>query len=47
MYTYTNEEYADINFIYKFCNGNVAAAVQEYKRRFLFLNQQITDWSES
>jgi hypothetical protein len=32
MYTYTNKEYAIIDFVYGFCNGNMAAAVSEYER---------------
>lgn len=31
---FTNAEYADIHFVYGFCNGNANAAVQEYRRRF-------------
>lgn len=31
---YTHEEYADIIFIYGFCNGNALAACREYQRRF-------------
>lgn len=34
MSTFSNEEYADIHFIYGFCNGNARAAVTEYHRRF-------------
>jgi hypothetical protein len=31
---FTNAEYADIHFIYGFCDGNAQAAVREYRRRF-------------
>lgn len=33
-YQFSNEEYADILFVYGFCNGNSRAAVREYERRF-------------
>jgi hypothetical protein len=32
---YTNTEYADIHFVYGFCDGNAAAAVWEYELRYL------------
>lgn len=41
MNTFSNEEYADIHFIYGFCNGNARAAVTEYRRRFP--NRRIPD----
>lgn len=31
---FTNAEYADIIYVYGFCNGNARAAVGEYQRRF-------------
>lgn len=31
---FSNEEYADIVYIYGFCNGNSRAACREYQRRF-------------
>lgn len=31
---FTNQEYADIHFIYGFANGNSAEAAREYQRRF-------------
>ena len=34
MATYTNEEYADILFIYGYCDGNAAESRREYQRRF-------------
>lgn len=34
MTTFTNQEYADILFVYGFCDGNARAAVAEYHRRF-------------
>ena len=34
MATFTNREYADIHFIYGYCNGNARAAVEEYRTRF-------------
>ncbi|KYQ49510.1 hypothetical protein ALC60_11439 [Trachymyrmex zeteki] len=32
--TYSNSEYADMVFVYGFCNGNALKAVREYARRF-------------
>lgn len=34
MATYTNAEYADILFVYGYCDGNAAEARREYQRRF-------------
>jgi hypothetical protein len=34
MEMYTNAEYADIHFIYGFCDGNAAAAAREYQLRY-------------
>jgi hypothetical protein len=34
MTLFTNAEYADIVFVYGFCNGNGRAAVEEYRRRY-------------
>jgi hypothetical protein len=31
---FSNAEYADIHFVYGFCNGNAEAAVREYRHRF-------------
>lgn len=31
---FSNGEYADIHFIYGFCDGNAQQAVQEYRRRY-------------
>lgn len=31
---FTSEEYADIHFVYGYCNGNAVAAVREYRLRF-------------
>jgi hypothetical protein len=33
MEMYTNVEYADIHFLYGFCDGNAAAAAREYQLR--------------
>lgn len=33
-FTFSNEEYADIHFIYGFCDGNAREAAREYARRF-------------
>lgn len=33
-YHFTNPEYRDLHYIYGFCDGNAAAAVREYGRRF-------------
>jgi hypothetical protein len=35
---YTNAEYANIHFVYSFCDGNAAAAAREYQLRY-------PDWS--
>lgn len=34
MATFSNEELADIHYIYGFCNGNATAAAREYALRF-------------
>lgn len=34
MVEFSNVEYADIHFIYGYCNGNATAAVREYHRRY-------------
>lgn len=34
MAAYTTAEYADILFIYGYCDSNVAEACREYERRF-------------
>jgi hypothetical protein len=34
MEMYTNVEYADIHFVYGFCDGNAAAAAREYQLRY-------------
>lgn len=31
---FTHQEYADMHFIYGFCNGNARAVAREYQRRF-------------
>ena len=31
---FTNAEYADMMYVYGFCDGSATAAVQEYRRRF-------------
>lgn len=31
---FTNQEYADIHFVYGYCNGNARHAVREYRRRY-------------
>jgi len=31
---FTNADYADIIYVYGFCDGSVTAAVEEYCRRF-------------
>jgi hypothetical protein len=36
--TFTNEEHADMNFVYGFCNGNGMAAVVEYWQRYPHCN---------
>lgn len=33
-YEFTNEEYADMHFVYGYSNGNAAQAQREYARRF-------------
>lgn len=32
--TFSNQEYADIHFVYGYCNGNARSAVREYHRRY-------------
>jgi hypothetical protein len=31
---FTNAEYADMMYVYGFCDGSAAAAVKEYRRQF-------------
>ena len=31
---FTNAEYADMLYVYGFCNGSATAAIEEYRRRF-------------
>jgi hypothetical protein len=38
---FSNQEYADMVFVYGFCNGNAAAAVAEYQR--WYPNHRILD----
>lgn len=33
-FRFTNQEYAQMHFVYGFCDGNALQAVQEYRRRF-------------
>lgn len=33
-FRFSNREYANIHFVYGFCNGNSVAAAEEYRRRF-------------
>jgi hypothetical protein len=33
-HTFTNAEYAEMLYIYGFCNGSATAAVEECRRRF-------------
>lgn len=33
-YKFTNAEYADMHYIYGFCDGNAHEAVNEYRRRY-------------
>ena len=33
-HTFTHEEYADMIYVYGYCNGNANAAVDEYRRRY-------------
>ena len=32
--TFTHKEYADMVYVYGYCNGNANAAVDEYRRRY-------------
>jgi len=41
-FTFSNKEYADMHFVYRFCNGNTSAAVEEYQQHFPW--QRIPDW---
>jgi len=38
---FTNAEYADIMYVYGFCDGSATAAVEKYRRRFP--TRRITD----
>jgi len=31
---FSYEEYADMHFVYRVCNGNATAAVEEYRLRY-------------
>jgi len=33
--TFTHEEYADMVYVYGYCNGSANATVDEYRRRYL------------
>jgi len=33
-FTFSCEEYADMNYVYGFCDGNSVLAVAEYQQRF-------------
>ena len=33
-FVFSHVEYCDMHFVYRFCDGNARAAVQEYERRF-------------
>ena len=33
-FVFSHVEYCDMHFVYRFCNGNARAAVDEYQRRF-------------
>src|SRR5215469_8135654 len=33
-FVFSHVEYCDMHFVYRFCDGNARAAVQEYQRRF-------------
>jgi len=33
-HTFTNAEYADMVYVYGFCDGSATAAFEEYRRRF-------------
>lgn len=35
---FSNKGYADVNYIYEFCDGNARAACKEYRRRFPRIN---------
>jgi hypothetical protein len=34
LHIFTNAEYADMLYVYGFCNGSTTAAVEEYHRQF-------------
>ena len=36
-HTFTNFEYADMMYVYGFCDGSATSAVEEYCRRFPML----------
>ena len=33
-FVFSHLEYCDMHFVYRFCNGNSRASVEEYRRRF-------------
>ena len=33
-HVFTNAKYADMLYVYGFCNGSATAAVEEYRRQF-------------
>ena len=34
LHIFTNDEYADMLYVYGFCNASATAAAEEYRRRF-------------
>ena len=34
-FVFSHVEYCDMHFVYRFCDGNARATVEEYQRRFL------------
>jgi hypothetical protein len=43
MHIFTNAEYADMLYIYGFCNGSATAAVEEYRQQFPITESWIID----
>ena len=41
--SFSYEEYADMHFVYGFCNGNTTAAVEEYRGYDILDNESLTD----
>jgi hypothetical protein len=34
LFMFSSDEYTDMHFVYRFCNGNATAATEEYEQQF-------------